>query len=258
MIFCGTVCILYHTGNRLGLINRGLFFNLRLLTEYQKFRVGSACWHSWSEETRRVHVKKLRDYVATFSDEFVKSKNAGKKPVFLNRKRYREPPTVFVEHLEEQQEEVSQDLRLKFVKSSESQTWKAWGSSSQEEIRFSGSNEKRPKIFELHLRKDVPKLVKKCQGKCGRKIEQDFFAVVRSYGESTWTDSNGNEHSKFGSLYIHFERKCLEKFDGDVWYGPTLSFDFSRIKIDSKCKIQLTENEKQFSLASALHFDDPI
>ena len=86
MIFCGTVCILYHTGNRLGLINRGLFFNLRLLTEYQKFRVGSACWHSWSEETRRVHVKKLRDYVATFSDEFVKSKNAGKKTCIFKSK----------------------------------------------------------------------------------------------------------------------------------------------------------------------------
>ena len=94
--------------------------------------------------------------------------------------------------------------------------------------------------------KDVPKLVKRCQEKFGRKTEQDCFAVVRSYGESTLTDSNGNEHLKFGSLYIHFERKYFEKFDGDVCYGPTLSFDFSRIKIDSKCKAQLTENEKQF------------
>ena len=94
-------------------------------------------------------------------------KIAGRKPRFLDRKRYREPPTVFAHHVEEQQEEGSQDLRLKFVKSPESQTWKAPGSSSQEEIRFSDPNENRPKVFGLHLRKDVPKLVKKCQGKCG-------------------------------------------------------------------------------------------
>ena len=156
--------------------------------------------------------------------------------------------------VKEQQEEGSQDLRLKFVQSPETQTWKASGSSSQEEIRFSHPNEKRPKVFELYLRKDVLKLVKECQGKCGRKIEQDCFAVVRSYGESTWTDSNGNEQSKFGSLYIHFERKCLEKFDGDVCYGPTLSFDFSRIKVDIKCKTQLTENEKQFLINLGVTF----
>ena len=72
MIFCGTVCILYHNGNRLRLINRGLLFNLRLSTEYQKFKVDRARWHSWSKETRRAHVKKLPDYVPAFSDKFVK------------------------------------------------------------------------------------------------------------------------------------------------------------------------------------------
>ena len=112
MNFCGTVCTLYHTGNRLRLINRVLLFNLRLSTEYQKFKVDSACWHSWNEETRRAHVKKLRDYVPTFSEKFVKSKNAGRKPGFLNGKRYREPPTFFVDSVEEQQDEGSQDLRL--------------------------------------------------------------------------------------------------------------------------------------------------
>ena len=120
VIFCGTVCILYHTGNRLWLINRGLLFNLRLSTESQKFKVDSARWHSWSEETRRAYVKKLRDYVPTFSVEFVKSKYAGRKPGFLNQKRYIEPPTVFLNHVEEQQEEGSQDLLLKLVKSPES------------------------------------------------------------------------------------------------------------------------------------------
>ena len=156
--------------------------------------------------------------------------------------------------MEEQQEEGLQDLSLKFVKSQESQTWKASGSPSHKEIRFSDPNEKRPEVFQLHVWKNVPKLVKKFQGKCGRNTEQDYFAAVRFYGETTWTDSNGIEHSKFGPLYIHFESKCLENFDGDVCYGPTLSFDFSRIKIDSKCKTQLTENERQFLINLGVTF----
>ena len=97
------------------MINRGLLFNLRFSTEYQKFKVDIAGQYSWSEENRRAYVKKLRNYVPTFLKEFVKSKNAGRKPRFLNRKRYREPPTVFVDRVGEQHEEGSQDLRLKFV-----------------------------------------------------------------------------------------------------------------------------------------------
>ena len=42
VIFCWTAWILYHTGIRLQLINQALFFNLRLSTEYQKFKVDSA------------------------------------------------------------------------------------------------------------------------------------------------------------------------------------------------------------------------
>ena len=130
--FCGSVCTLYHTGNKLQLINHILVFRVRLSTEYQKFKVDSAHWYSWSEETQRAYVKKLHEYVPTFSDKFVKLKNAGKKPGFLNQKRYREPPTVFLDCVEEQKEEGSKDLHLKFVKSPESETWKALASSIQE------------------------------------------------------------------------------------------------------------------------------
>ena len=46
-----------------------------------------------SEKPQRAHAKKLRNYVPTFSDEFVKLTNAGRKTGFLSWKRYREPPT---------------------------------------------------------------------------------------------------------------------------------------------------------------------
>ena len=78
--FCRKVYILYHTGNRLTLINGVLLFNLRLSTEYEESKVDSP--RSWREETRRAHVKKLRDHVPNFSDECVKSKNADRKPGF--------------------------------------------------------------------------------------------------------------------------------------------------------------------------------
>ena len=61
MIFCGTVYILYQTGNRLRMINRVLLSNLRLSTKYQKIKVDSARWHSWSEELM------LKSYATTYS-----------------------------------------------------------------------------------------------------------------------------------------------------------------------------------------------
>ena len=72
--------------------------------------------------------------------------------------------------MEEQQEEGSQDLRLKFVQSPETQIWKASGGSSQEEIRFSDPNEKRPKVFETHLRKD------KGRSKTGKEVSRKVRA----------------------------------------------------------------------------------
>ena len=171
VIFCGTIIVLYHTGSRLRLINRILLLNWGSSTEYQKTKVDSACWHSWSKETQRSHVEKLRDCDLTFSDQFLKSKNDGRKPGFLNRKRYRAPTTVFVDRVDKQQEEGSQDLRLKSVRSLERQTWKALGSSSREKIRSSDPNEKRPRYLSYIYERYVPKLVKKCQGKCRQKIE---------------------------------------------------------------------------------------
>ena len=73
--------------------------------------------------------------------------------------------------MDEQQEEGSQDLRLKFARSIERQTWKALGSSSREKIRSSDPNEKRLKCLSYIYESYVPKLVKTCQGKCRQKIE---------------------------------------------------------------------------------------
>ena len=35
------------------------------------------------------------------------------------------------------------------------------------------------KTFELHLRKNVPRLVRRCQGNCRKRITEDYFLVVK-------------------------------------------------------------------------------
>ena len=110
------------------------------------------------------------------------------------------------------------------------------------------------KRFELRLRKDVPRLVHRCQGNCGKQITEDCFQVVKSFGTSRLTDKNGNERSKFGPMYLHFEKNCLQNFDSENHYGPSQNFDYSRIAFDPKCKDQLSEAENIFLIGLGLNF----
>ena len=102
-------------------------------------------------------------------------------------------------------------IRLRISKSPESNTWRSAEAQNQGEIsmRFADPDMNLKKRFELHLRKDVPRLVHRCQGNCGKQITEDCFLVVKSFGTSRLTDKNGNERSKFGPMYLHFEKNCL-------------------------------------------------
>ena len=44
-------------------------------------------------------------------------------------------------------------------------------------------------------------------------------------------------------MYIHFNQKCLENSDSENFYGPSKSFDYSRITIDDKTKGKLNKSE---------------
>ena len=83
---------------------------------------------------------------------------------------------------------------------------------------------------------------------------EDCFLVVKSFGTSRWTDKNGNERSKFGLVYLHFEKNCLLNFDLENRYGPSQSFDYSHITVDQKCKDQLSEAENRFLIGLGLNF----
>ena len=198
--------------------------NYTLSKEFSKFKIDSARWHGWSESRRREHVQKLRRYQPTASDSFAKPKNSGRKTSFQKRHRSEEP-VIVSDRLGEQSQERTND--------------------QEESSRFSDPREKQVKQFEIHFRNSLPRSIKRCQGMCGRMIKpEDDGLLVRTYGRTTWTDkSTGAERSKFGPMYVHFNQKCLENSDSETFYGPSKSFDYSKITIDDKTKEKLNKSE---------------
>ena len=162
-----------------------------------------------------------------FSDDFERPSNAGRKPNFTPRSRVREAPQVFVDQQRDQRDER---IRLRISKSVESNTW--WSAKVQNQggcsMRFADPDMNLKKTFELHLRKDVPRLVHQCRGNCRMQITEDCFLVVKSLGTSRWTDTNGNERSKFGLMYLHFEKNIPSK----LWLRKSL-WTFSKFWLQS-------------------------
>ena len=96
------------------------------------------------------------------------------------------------------------------------------------------------------MKKDLSKLVKRCQGNCGRVISNDDVLIAKSYGTIQWRETNGTEKSRFGPMYIHFQEKCLRGYDKDTYYGPRKRFDYSVIRVEEKCLTQLSNAETNF------------
>ena len=69
---------------------------------------------------------------------------------------------------------------------------------------------------------------------------------MKSYGTIQWRETNRTEQSRFGSMYIHFQEKCLRGYDKDRYYEPGKTFDYSVIRVDEKCLTQLSNAEKNF------------
>ena len=87
----------------------------------------------------------------------------------------------------------------------------------------------------MHLQKDVPN--SSMLGELWEENSEDCFLVLKSFGTSWWTDKNGNERYKFGPMYLHFEKNCLQNFDSENPYGPSQNFDYSGITFGLKQKL---------------------
>ena len=189
------------------------------------------------------HLQKLRDYIPTLTDQFSKPKNSERKPGSNKTDHVSKPIEIVVDRADKDESSIV----MKISKVPGSKGWESTTSQSSQ-MQINNPDAEVPKSFELHLRKDVPLTVQRCQGNCGKKISKEDFMVVRSYGTSKWTDKNGNEQSRFGPMYIHFERKCLEQFDTEEVYGLLNKFDYSKIRCDEKCLSKLSQAEKDFLL----------
>ena len=97
-------------------------------------------------------------------------------------------------------------------------------------------------MFELHLRQSLPKTVSRCQGKCGKKITQDDGMLIKTYGNTRWTDKKmGKEMSKHGPMYETSLKRQTKKY-----YGPDKRFVYSIITIAEKTRNNLSDGENYF------------
>ena len=121
-------------------------------------------------------------------------------------------------------------------------------SENKVEIRFADPRKDPPQIFEVHFRKNLPRVIEKCRG--GRRVKikpNDPGMLIRTYGTTRWTNkTTGEEDSKHGPMYIHFQEECLRRYDNTTHYGVNNSFDYSKLTLDKKVHSELNEDEKTF------------
>ena len=112
--------------------------------------------------------------------------------------------------------------------------------SSSQCISFEDPRHGWETIFELHLRSELPKKISRCRGNCHKTITQSDRLLVRSYGISSWLDhKTGEERSRHGPQYIHFQDNCLKAYDSKNYYAPNELFNYQQIKLDEETRKKL-------------------
>ena len=197
-----------------------------LATTHKRFAVDSARWNSWPEKCCASHVDAFQNFRPGLADTFEKPKTAGTKTSFRIKQKAL-APEITKDHLVPSSKRQARDdylnAPLQARESAHSgETLSSTQPSSQNSTRFADPREKSQKVFELYLRKNVPRSVRKCQGRCGNRITaEDPPIIIRSIGENRWTDkTTGREMSRVRPMYVHFNQNCF-----------TLKFLCSRQKI---------------------------
>ena len=142
----------------------------------------------------------------------------------------------------------TENIHLYISKSPTANEWRLlpYETENNNNTRFPNPCNTQAKSFELRRKKDFPKLVKRCQGKCARVTFIKDVLVVKSYGAVESRKINGTEISLFGPMYIHFREKSLMGWNKDIYNRPGIWFDYSIIKVDKNCIAQLPNAEKNF------------
>ena len=70
--------------------------------------------------------------------------------------------------------------------------------------------------------------------------------MVKSYGKTYWTDKPaGRQQQRFESLYILFKDECLKTYS-DQDYAPGESYNYKKVKVDSKTCSEPSVTDKGF------------
>ena len=65
---------------------------------------------------------------------------------------------------------------------------------------------------------------------------------MRSYGISSWLDhKTGEEQSRNGPLYIHFQDNCLKAYDSKNDYATNELFNYQQTKLDERTRKKLSD-----------------
>ena len=204
--------------------------NFVLSPEYGRFFTKN--WHSMSSQNRMTHVESFRKAVPGIS--FRRPLNAGRKPNESPRARHTQEPTILIDRLP-----VSPTLVD--IGSNLSSTAPPSVSSSSL-LNIEDPRTEQPQIFTLHLKSLLSKNLKRCRGDCSEPISSKDIFVVKSYGQSTWTDrKTGQVNNSYGSLYCHFRDRCLKKFDKQKVYLDFEQFDYSKIELCPTTKAKITD-----------------
>ena len=92
-------------------------------------------------------------------------------------------------------------------------------------LRFPGSHQVPEKTFETVIKKDLPRLIKKCEGMCDKVIRPDDDGLlVQSYGTSMQADRKTGQKIQVWFNVFHFNLQYLETFGRENDYGPGKRF----------------------------------
>ena len=96
-------------------------------------------------------------------------------------------------------------------------------------ISFNDPRKKPEQEYSLHLRKNLPKLISKYQGRCRKNITPNDILIVKTSGKISWTDKKtGQQSEKFGPMYLHFQEHCLRNFGEKDWRSVCVRKDYNR------------------------------
>ena len=150
--------------------------------------------------------------------EFKKPQKSGKKANEKQRKREK-TPEIFVERVQKDEKRAR--------------------------IDYPNVQPQVPHV--IFFRSLVPRLVQRCQGYCGINLktsDNEDYLIVKSHGSTRFT-VNGEEKTRGGPPYVHFNNVCLKQYTYLKHNTRCDNFPLNFITIDKNALQRLSTEAKR-------------